>query len=151
MIQGIRRISGDLSPAILNDLGLTTALRRLACRYAGESGLKASVEIGEVDRLLPMERQIILYRIVQEALSNIDEHAEAKSLSVDIRERDGTLFCRVEDDGRGFDPDEVQQEGPCIGLATMDERARMLGGSLEIRSEPGHGTRVQLSVPAAVP
>jgi signal transduction histidine kinase len=149
VIQGIRRISGDLSPAILSDLGLKTALRRLAGRYARDSGLEVSVEIEDVDRLLPMERQIILYRIVQEALSNIVEHAEAKSLSVDIRERQGTLYCSVEDDGRGFDLIEAKREGPCTGLAIMDERARMLGGALEIRSGPGHGTRIELSVPSA--
>jgi signal transduction histidine kinase len=149
VIERIHELSGGLSPAILEDLGLSAALRRLVRSYVHSCGIEAAVDIDTVDRLLAKESEIMLYRILQEALSNIEIHAQARHFWVEIHEDDGMLRCIVEDDGRGFDVDRELQGNRGLGLATMNERVRTLGGSLEIRSQPNDGTRVTVKVPLA--
>jgi signal transduction histidine kinase len=152
MIEKIRRLSRALSPAILEDLGLSAALRRLVVTSARESSIECSVEIPEIDGHLARKNQILLYRILQEALSNIEAHSEATRQSVVIDERNGSLSVVIDDNGKGFDPalmTDQQDTRRGIGLAVMKERARMLGGSFHLWSERGKGTRITLRIPKA--
>ena len=150
IIDDVHRLSRDLSPSILEDIGLTPALRWLIDNFVKHYGIRAAIDIENVDHLLPRNDQIMIYRTFQEALTNIGKHAQAGSVKVAVMINEDRIYFRVEDDGRGFDVAElslktVSEKG--LGLTAMNERARMLGGSLDLRSEPGKGTRIVLSIP----
>ncbi len=146
MVRHIRRMWRDLSPAILEDLGFTAAARRVVADHAGNSGLNTTVTIDDdVDLFLKGAEGILTYRILQEALENVQNHAEATHLSVSVKESESELSLVVEDDGKGFDSNREEDRG--LGLATMCERARMLDSSLDLWSEPGTGTRITLKIP----
>jgi PAS domain S-box-containing protein len=150
VIENIRRLSRELSPSALEDLGLSASLRSMAEDFATHSGIETSVDMAEVDDLFPRESQILIYRIFQESLTNIGKHAEARHVSLAIERGESEVTMVVEDDGRGFDTREVEarysiEKG--LGLAAMGERARMLGGSFEISSRKGEGTRGTVTIP----
>jgi len=152
VIEEVRRLSRDLSPSILEDLGLSNALQWLINNFSRNNNLSISVHKDEVDmdHLLSQDSQIILYRIFQEAFTNIERHSQASRASVSIENGEKGLHISVEDSGRGFDITQtLTSEGgrQGMGLATMQERARMLGGALEIVSEKGKGTRIDVYVP----
>ena len=110
----------------------------------------SAFEVEDLDQLFPADAQIIIYRIFQECLTNISKHAGATEVSIAVREHDGLISLVLEDNGAGFDPAQVlarRTSGRGLGLAALDERARMLGGTLEIRSQPGVGTRVTCVIP----
>ncbi len=148
--EDVRRLSRDLSPSILEDLGLSAAIRWLVEASAGSGQIEHDLEVSDVDDLFTREGQIILYRIAQESLTNILKHAGASRLSLVLRKRNGAVELRVEDNGIGFDVDTIAGREPKdrgLGLATMYERARMLNGALEIRSRKPGGTTITLTVP----
>ena len=150
IIDDVHRLSRDLSPSILEDIGLTPALKWLVDNFAGHYGLKSAADIEDIDHLVPRDDQIMIYRTLQEALTNIGKHAQAENVMVQVRNGTGRISFRIEDDGSGFDVEEltaktVIEKG--LGLAAMNERARMLGGKLHLWSEPGKGTRIDLSIP----
>jgi PAS domain S-box-containing protein len=150
VIDDVRRLSRDLSPAILEDLGLQSALQYLINEFSKHYAISKSFEVENLDQLFPADAQIIIYRVFQECLTNISRHAGAKEVSIEVRERDGLIYLVIEDNGAGFDPTQVlarRASGRGLGLAALDERARMLGGALEIRSQPGFGTRVTCVIP----
>jgi len=150
VIDDIRRLSRDLSPAILEDLGLQSALKYLVNGVSKHYTVSASFEVEDLDHLFPSDAQIIIYRIFQECLTNISKHAGATEVSIAVRENDGRLSLVLEDDGAGFDPAQVSARRASsrgLGLAALDERTRMLGGTLEIRTQPGSGTRVTCVIP----
>ena len=152
VIEEVRRLSRDLSPSILEDLGLSNALQWLINNFSRNNNLSISVHKDEVDmdHLLSQDSQIILYRIFQEAFTNIERHSQASRASVSIENGEKGLHISVEDSGRGFDITQtLTSEGgrQGMGLATMQERARMLGGAFEIVSEKGKGTRIDVYVP----
>jgi PAS domain S-box-containing protein len=150
VIDDIRRLSRDLSPAILEDLGLQSALQYLINGFNKHYTVSQAFEVEDLDRLFPAEAQIIIYRIFQECLTNISKHAAATEVSVAIKEHNGLIYLTIEDNGAGFDPAVVlarRATGRGLGLAALDERARMLGGTLEIRSQPGAGTRMTCVIP----
>lgn len=150
IIENIRRLTRDLSPAILEDLGLTGALRWMVDDFARLYKNKVSLKIDDINHLFSSESQIIIYRIIQEALTNIGKHAFSSHVSVSTKRRDHQVTFAVKDDGRGFDMNQLLITNPNekgMGLATMDERARMLGAQFEIQSHIGKGTRISLSVP----
>jgi two-component system sensor histidine kinase UhpB len=91
------------------------------------------------------DEQIVVYRVVQEALNNVAEHAEANAVTVELRRADGRKMLRVTDDGRGFN-DAVETAPGSLGIMGMRERARLAGGRLRVRSRPGHGTVVELTL-----
>jgi signal transduction histidine kinase len=104
----------------------------------------------DIDHLLSQNAQIIIYRILQEALTNVAKHAEAKNISVVTKKAKDWVSFRVEDDGKGFDVVKVARREPMekgLGLATMEERARMLGGALDLWSQEGKGTRITFDIP----
>jgi PAS domain S-box-containing protein len=150
VLESVRRLSRDLSPAILEDLGLSAALRSMTEDFAERTGMEASVDIENIDGLLPAEREILVYRICQESLTNIGKYAEARNVSLAITRGERGVTLVVEDNGKGFDAREIEasytvEKG--LGLAAMAERARMLEASLEIFSRKGAGTRVSVTIP----
>ena len=150
VIDDVRRLSRDLSPAILEDLGLQSALKYLLDGVSKHYTVSHSLEVADLDDLFPADGQIIIYRIFQECLTNISKHAGATEVSIAVREHDGLISLVIEDNGAGFDPARVSaRRAPSrgLGLAALDERARMLGGTLEIRSRPGFGTRITCVIP----
>jgi signal transduction histidine kinase len=151
VIENMRRLSQDLSPSVLEDLGLTVALRWVVSNFAKNGTIQMAQDIMNIDQLLPVDSQIILYRVLQETLTNIGKHSGAAHVSVAIREQDGEITFYVEDDGKGFNmgPSPTGRTTPIgLGLKTMDERVRMLGGTLNVWSQEGKGTRIAFSIPA---
>jgi signal transduction histidine kinase len=150
IIEDVGRLSRDLSPSILDDLGLSAALRRLMDIFAKNYNVKVASDNVDVDRLFRKDAQIMIYRIFQEALTNIGKHAHARNVSMKVKKDEDRISFFVEDDGKGFDVKHAaMKEGSerGLGLATMDERARMLGGAFDLWSEEGKGTRITLSIP----
>lgn len=152
MTENVRRISRDLSPSILENLGLSAAIRWLVDAFTEHSNIQCSLEMIEMNNLFPMEGQIILYRIIQECLTNIAKHAQSTMASIVIKKQDDRIFFCVEDNGNGFNTEEAFRKHPGkkgLGLATMYQRARMLGGNLDIWSQEGSGTKIAFTVPLA--
>jgi PAS domain S-box-containing protein len=150
VIDNIRRLSRDLSPAILEDLGLQSALKYLINGVSKHYTIRHSFEVEDLDNLFPSDAQIIIYRIFQECLTNISKHAGATEVSIVVKEDNGSIFLVLEDNGVGFELTQVsgrRATGRGLGLAALDERTRMLGGTLNIRSQPGSGTRVTCVIP----
>jgi len=147
--ENVRRLSRDLSPSILDDLGLSAAIRWLVDSSTKHGNIESSLDMTDLDNLFSQEGQITVYRIIQECLTNVAKHAQATYVSIVIRKQDGRVFFRVKDDGKGFDVKEVFGKDPGkkgLGLAAMYERARMLGGSLDIWSQEGAGTKITFTV-----
>ena len=150
IIENVHRLTKDLSPHVLEDLGLTAALQWLVGNFTRSYGVKVTCNLIEVDHLFPGNAQIMVYRMIQEALNNIGKHSGAKHITVSTENHHGEISFWVEDDGKGFDVFKVVAKNPSekgLGLATMNERARMLGGSFYLWSEEGKGTRIRFSIP----
>ncbi len=151
IIERVRRLSRNLRPAILKDLGLAAALKLLFEDFRKYHGLDVSVDLDDLEDLFPWETQILIYRIFQESLTNVAKHAGATAVAVSIRNKDGHVAFLVEDNGSGFDLQQVLErtaDSRGLGLAAMDERVRMLRGSFHLWSQPGQGTRLSFTIPA---
>jgi two-component system sensor histidine kinase UhpB len=150
MIRHVRALSLDLRPPLLDELGLGVALRGYLEAQAQRSGLDVRVDADSIPPGVPPEVEITTFRTVQEAVTNILRHANAKQIDVRIRRTDGSLDVSIRDDGSGFDVErtlETALGGHHLGLLGMRERVEGLGGSVSIRSEIGVGTEVRVSVP----
>lgn len=141
-IDGLRRTIARLSPRVLEELGLITAIRKQAQLLARHTGIHSHLELPEDTRELDSDVQVAVYRSVQEALSNIAKHSQASNFKVKLTSNSSKLTLEVEDDGIGFSPRTAQNRG--FGLKGMRERATALSGSMIIRSNPGKGTRVRI-------
>ncbi len=146
-VSEVRRLARNLGPAPLRDLGLIAAVRLLGREYAERSGAKVDVVTDGFPAKLPAGLALDLYRILQEALSNAERHAGASAVTVRLEALRGRLKIRVLDDGRGFDPERPGRDG--LGLGHLRERAALLGGELRLKSAPGAGTDVALTLPWA--
>jgi PAS domain S-box-containing protein len=150
-IENVRRLSRDLSPSILEDLGLTASLQWLMEDFEKHhEHIKISGDITEIDNMFLQEGQIIIYRIFQEAFTNIVKHAEATCVYVIIQKKGDHVYFSVEDDGKGFDAGTIYTRHAAekgLGLAAMDERIRMLKGFLDVRSQKGRGTKITFILP----
>jgi signal transduction histidine kinase len=144
MEANLRRLSHELRPAILDDLGLVPGLEYLIEGVSARSGLKATIE-GTTGGRLGHVTETALYRMVQEALTNAVRHSNAKRVSIRLRREPGTMYCIVHDDGVGFDPTTARGAG--IGLVGIRERLAGVGGVLSINSAPGRGAELVASVP----
>lgn len=147
----MRGMALELRPSTLDDLGLVAALRRYVADYGRKHGVETDFHAGALDgaRLRP-QSETALYRIAQEALTNVVKHSEAHSVSVLLERRDTKVVLVVEDDGKGFDVEAVIGSGaPAskLGILGMEERAALVGGSLTIESRSGGGTAVFAEVP----
>jgi signal transduction histidine kinase len=144
-LQSVRRLAVELRPKALDDFGLVPALERLADAFSGDSGIAIDVEANLDEARLQPEVETALYRIAQEALTNVAKHAGAGHVSVVVTRRDGSVTVVVEDDGRGFGA--IGGEAAGLGLVGMKERVGLLGGRLAIESTEGSGTTIVAEVP----
>ncbi len=144
-LSSIRNLAMLLRPSMLDDLGLSPAVRWQAKEFTRRTDVPVEVSItGDVDSLSD-DLRTCLYRIVQEALTNAGRHAGASKLRISIRRSDGSVAALVEDDGVGFDQAKARKRG--LGLIGMEERVRELDGIIEIKSQPGRGTRILIQLP----
>jgi signal transduction histidine kinase len=142
----VRRISLELRPVALDDFGLVVALERLAREVEERGGPRVETDLGLADRF-SHEVETVFYRVAQEALNNAVRCADASRISLSLAADAGQIRLAVEDDGVGFDPQSV--DGEKLGIVGMRERAELIGGRLEVKSSPGAGTAVELTVPRA--
>jgi two-component system, NarL family, sensor histidine kinase UhpB len=146
----MRGVLADLSQEVLQTKGLVPALRRYLSRFHELTGIQTYFDTNLGRRIAP-DYELLLYRLVQESLSNVRKHASARSVLVALVERGGTLHLTVRDDGQGFNVDEVlkltRMDGDMLGLRSMRQRARAAGGDLHIFSAPGTGTALHFSCP----
>jgi signal transduction histidine kinase len=144
-LQDVRRLAVELRPAVLDDFGLVPALERLIDAFAERSEVRVDFHSALGELRLPAEIETTLYRVVQESLTNILKHANARHISLSLARRESTVAAVIEDDGDGFDPRSIREEG--VGLLGMRERLFFVDGRLEIESRPGAGTTIVAEVP----
>jgi signal transduction histidine kinase len=155
LMRGIHRLAWELHPAVLDDLGLEAALRRYLTEWSEHGGVAVDFHCDGLDnQRLPLEFETALYRVTQEALTNVLRHAQARRVSVLLERRADHVSLIVEDDGVGFATEAVLQASRAqekLGLLGMQERIRLAGGTLDIESTPKRGTTVFVRVPLANP
>lgn len=144
-LDGVRSLARNLTPHQLEHLGLTAALETMIGAIADSAEISIEATIDPIDGLLPAKGEINLYRVVQEALTNLARHSGAATADVEVRREREALRVTVADDGRGFEADGPAADG--FGLSGMAERVRILGGRMAIDTAPGEGTRIRVSVP----
>jgi two-component system, NarL family, sensor histidine kinase UhpB len=138
------RLARELRPSALDDHGIGAALRTQVDGFARQTGIAAALEVAPDVGELGADEQIVVYRVVQEALNNVARHADAQTVNVELTRSDGRKVLRVTDDGRGFNDAVSEHDG--LGVTGMRERARLAGGRLRVRSRPGAGTVVELTL-----
>jgi len=149
-LEGMRRFTQELRPPMLDDLGLLATLRWEVSDFEKRSGTKADLIVKGNERRFATEVELLTFRIIQEALRNVEKHAEASKVEVKIEFGEGKTGILVADDGKGFDPGESLADLPRLGklgLAGMEERVRLLNGRIKIESVLGKGTRVVVELP----
>lgn len=149
-LTGVRRSIFNLRPPSLSDVDFFVALRHYLQDFGNNFGLNVEAAFPETKERLPATKEVAIFRIFQEALQNVQKHANAKTVSVKCIRGPAALEIHVEDDGNGFDPVGIEKRNPrSMGLVTMRERAELINAQLDIQSSPGKGTRVTLVVPQA--
>ncbi|WP_093045324.1 PAS domain-containing sensor histidine kinase [Thalassobacillus cyri] len=143
LIEEVRDISWDLRPSVLDDLGLVPAIRSFLNRFSDHYGIDVMFEC-VLDQRLGTHAEITIYRIIQESLTNIRKYADVQQAWITIRELDDVVRIMIEDKGKGFDD---RQYSSGVGLFSMEERARSVGGTLDIHTSPGKGTKVIIEIP----
>ena len=154
LIGQIRRICKDLSPVILDDLGVTASIRWLAENALKSHDIDTSLDIANIDKLLTNEQQLLVFRIFQEAFTNIVRHSCASLTLIVIEKQGGEISFVIEDNGKGFDVKEAAGKDFAkrgMGLSSMEERAWMLGGSFNMWSQLESGSRIEFRVPIEQP
>ncbi len=149
-LESVKHMARELRPALLDDLGLAAALERYVAGYRANFGLTADLQMTGFNQRLSPEIELALYRIIQEALTNIAKHARAHNVSIVVERKVRAVVAIVEDDGRGFDVRailESAQDESKLGLHGMRERAELVGGRLQIESSPGAGSSVFVEIP----
>jgi signal transduction histidine kinase len=150
-VDDVGRLARGLHPAVLDDKGLVAAIRRHASDFAKAFGVVIDIRLpGSVARRLSPLVQSTTYRILQEALTNVARHAEARAVAVVLKHEKTVLELVIQDDGIGFDPAAALSEASGLGLHGMQERVALLGGSVEIESRRGHGTTIRARIPASI-
>ncbi len=144
-LRDVRRLAVELRPSALDDFGLEPAVQRLGQTFSEQTGIRFDVEAHLGQERLPAEVETALYRIIQEALTNVVKHAQASSVSVVVTRQAEAAVAVIEDDGRGFDP--ARSSGGGLGLTGMRERIGLLDGRLQVESSPGGGTTIVAEVP----
>lgn len=145
-IRASRHVISSLRPAAL-DLGLAAALEWLATEFSAHAGIRCTLRIPDDDIVLDEHRSITLFRIVQEALTNVARHAQATLVEVELSQQEGRILLEIRDDGRGFDLARTDG-GKSFGLVGMRERVLSLHGGFELHSAPGGGTCLRIDIPA---
>jgi signal transduction histidine kinase len=143
-IRSVQRISSELRPSLLDDLGLEAAIEWQAREFEQRSGVACTLDLNASRLTIDAARSTALFRIFQETLTNIARHANAKHVDIRLSEEDGSVHLRVRDDGIGI---ESETNSESLGIMGMRERALLAGGTLSIESEPESGTIVSVVMP----
>jgi signal transduction histidine kinase len=143
-LQDVRRLAVELRPKALDDFGLVPAIERLVETFREQTGIEVDLEPRLGEERLPAEIETTLYRITQEALTNVVKHAQARHVSIVLTRRNASVAAVIEDDGRGFGA-ETGSNG--LGILGMQERVALVGGRVEVESSPGSGTTLSIEVP----
>ena len=146
-MQSIQRVTTELRPAILDDLGLRAALEWVAADFLARTGTKVEVSLPDPDIAIDRDGATALFRIVQETLTNVARHAAATRVEVRLAKENRDLILEVRDNGKGFNEEELSTR-MSLGFLGMRERALLLGGTLTISGAPGNGTTVRVRMPA---
>ncbi|MHB0870462.1 MAG: ATP-binding protein [Chloroflexota bacterium] len=150
MLEEVRKLTLDLRPTVLDDLGLIPAIRWYAENRLKPQGVKVQLETAGIERRLPPEMETVLFRVVQEAVTNIARHAEAENVVISLNLSPSSAIIEVEDDGKGFDLaalSRIADRGRGLGLMGMRERVSLFSGNLTIETSPGAGTQLRIEVP----
>jgi len=151
LMKNIHRLAWELHPPVLDDFGLETALRRYAEEWSQQTGIAADIHCHGLEKnRLPAEIEATLYRIMQEALTNVYRHAKARHVGILLERQHDRVSLIVEDDGQGFDTEAILRTAAPqgkLGLLGMKERMMLAGGTLELESTPGQGTTVLARIP----
>lgn len=150
-VDDVGRLARGLHPAVLDDKGLVAAMRRHVSDFATSFGIVVDLRVpSSVARRLSPLVQSTTYRILQEALTNVARHAQARAVAVVLKHENTVLELVIQDDGVGFDPAAVLSDSAGLGLHGMQERVALLGGSVQIESRRGHGTMIRARIPARI-
>ncbi len=150
VIEKVRRLSWDLSPSIVEDLGLSSSLKYLVRDICRNNNMRCQVKMDQIDHLFSAEVKINIYRIFQESLTNIVRHAKAGLIEVQVRRQEDRVTFTLRDNGRGFDLKQVRSRSQGkrgLGLTIMGERALLAGGTVNINSGKGKGTEISITMP----
>ena len=148
-VEEVQRISRNLRPSVLDELGLVPALRATCTEFAGRTGVSLKLACKPLTARLHAEGELALYRILQKALENVEKHARARHVTVSLRQR-AFIQLTIHDDGIGFDPEQhaARRKGMGgLGLLSMRERATYVGGDFKIKSVRGAGTKIEVLIP----
>jgi len=149
-LEGVRRLTLQLGPSVLQDLGLASALEWLADRIERDAGLHVELILDHDDDRVPIEVAVAVFRVAQEALTNVVRHAHVREAAVMLKIRDQQLVLTVSDRGAGFDISAARSDPTtCIGLFGMSERVALVDGVIDLRSKRGAGTQIVVRVPLA--
>jgi PAS domain S-box-containing protein len=148
VIQSVKRISAELRPGVLDDLGLADAIAWQIQEFGRRTDITSKFSASPEGIVLDRDRSTTVFRICQEALTNIARHAEATSIGVSLRKGTGRVSLKISDNGKGIEEDQIL-DPRAFGLIGMRERARFWGGEVKISGAPGKGTRVAVSIPLA--
>jgi len=146
IIEKVRNISAELRPGVLDDLGLVSAIEWQTNEFQNRTGIKSKLKLEYGDSNLDRDVATGFFRVVKEALTNISLHSNAKTVRVSLKESDGILTLKVQDDGRGITEEQIK-DPKSFGLAGMRERAHALSGELQIKGVPNRGTKLIFSIP----
>jgi two-component system sensor histidine kinase UhpB len=152
-IESVRRLAHELRPPALDDLGLREALEALAQRFSDTNQIEIDLDLSEFRSRLRPEVELVLYRVAQEALTNVGKHAGATRVTIVLRQGADSIDLSIDDNGIGFDPDAAairDEQGLGLGLFGMEERVSLVGGFLAIRQLVPQGTRVAATIPTAL-
>jgi len=150
ILKHVRRLSHDLRPSILDDLGLVAALRWYLDNRLRGTGINYDFQVDGKVRRLPAEVETACFRAVQEAVTNIINHAEAKDISITLAESNRCLNLIIKDDGKGFDIPAIREKAlrsGHLGLMGMSERIKAVGGKMTVEAAPGRGCMIEISLP----
>ncbi|MDP2915654.1 MAG: ATP-binding protein [Candidatus Aminicenantes bacterium] len=147
-VEALKKIAVSMRPPDLGRMSLPEVLRNYYSESAEKTGLNIVFRFGLNGHEIKNHKSIIIYRIAQEALNNIINHAEAKNVTMSLAHRDSVIRLKISDDGRGFHPhNELKSKKIGLGLLSMKEMAECVGGRFAIRSTPGKGTTLSVAIP----
>jgi two-component system sensor histidine kinase DegS len=146
-LDSVRAMIYDLRPPELSELGLADAMRNYASEWESRCGIKVSTKLDVAETGLTPQQELAVYRVLQEALQNVNKHAHASAVGVVWQRSSPNWILHVTDDGVGFDLVKTARRAKSVGLLSMRERAELIGGSLQIQSTPSKGTAVTLLLP----
>lgn len=145
-LQTVKRISTELRPGLLDDLGLAAAIEWQGDEFQDRAGIRCEVTVNPPDMILEQDRSTAIFRIFQEALTNIARHAHATLVKVSLKKRAGKVELRVRDNGKGITQEQIS-DPKSFGIIGMRERTHIFGGNIEIKGVQNKGTTLTISIP----